>query len=431
MKADSLLWLQLLHAFAPVFSAPSFLLFCSLATAWLLCTGRHTMTRIYQIGEPAGNRAHDAYHRFFRCAAWCLDELWGRLAVLLVESQYPEGAAVPLLLDDTTFHKSGRKIVGAAWWRDAVRSTATKTVHCFGLNLVVLSLQITPPWGGEPLALPLNVRLHIKGNVTLLQQAQEMLCQLAAWLPLRHFILTADGFYAPLAGTLLPRTTLISRIRHDAALFQLPRRPRRPKPGRPRKKGKRLPAPSGFRPSPRQWKRVTVNVRGRQIERLLYSRVVIWYHVCPTQPILLVICRDPTGKQKDDYFFTTDLTMQAAQVVEHYASRWAIEDTFKNVKQYLGAEDPQLYAQHGPRRAAAFSFWLYSAVWYWYLKRKPSTMTWVSLPWYSRKAAPSFVDALASLRRMLWSSRIFPSSEKPALTAKTARLLIEVLAYSA
>ena len=430
MKADAFLWLGLLQGFASVFSCPSFSLFSTLCAAWVLCTGRHTLTRIYLMGEPERKRAHDAYHRFFRCAAWCLDEVWRGLAVTIVESMHPEDV-VPLLLDDTTFHKTGRKIVGAAWWRDAVRSTATKTVHCFGLNLVVLSLKVTPPWGGEPLALPLNLRVHLKGKETLLQQAQAMLSQLAEWMPLRSFLLTADGFYAPLAGAALPRTTVISRIRHDAALYQLPPRPRKPARGRPRRKGARLPAPSRFRPSPPQWKKVTLNIRGRQIQRLLFSRVVLWYHVCPTQPILLVICRDPSGREKDDFFFTTAITMQPAQVVEHYGSRWAIEDTFKNVKQYLGAEDPQVYAQQGPQRAAAFSFWLYSMVWYWYLQRKSSTPSWISLPWYTAKTTPSFVDALAALRRMLWSSRIFPSSEKPALTARIAHVLIEALAYSA
>jgi hypothetical protein len=138
MKADALLWLRLLQSFASVFSSPSFCLFLSACAGWVLCTGRHTLTRIYPMGEPERHRAHDAYHRFFRCAAWCLDGLWRGLAVVVVETLYPEGG-VPFLLDDTTFHKTGRKIVGAAWWRDAVRSTATKTVHCFGLNLVVLS----------------------------------------------------------------------------------------------------------------------------------------------------------------------------------------------------------------------------------------------------------------------------------------------------
>lgn len=428
MKTDALLWLHFFNSFASVFTSPTFPLFCSLSTAWLLCTGRHTITRIYQVAEPA--RAHDAYHRFFRCASWCTNELWSLLAGFLVQLLYPEGT-IPLLLDDTAFHKTGRKIAGAAWWRDAVRSTATKTVHCFGLNILVLALKISPPWGGEPLALPLSVRLHTKGKETLLKLAEEMVTQVASWFPLRHFSLCADGFYSPLAGTTLTRTALISRIRHDAALFQVLEKPKKPARGRPRKKGKRLPTPAVMARTVRHWRAVTVSFRGKQTKRLVFARPVIWYHVCPDRPILLVICRDPTGKQKDDFFFTTDLTMNAEQVIEHYASRWAIEDTFKNVKQYLGGEDPQLRALQGPERASAFSFWIYSAVWYWYLKRKPNTYTWIPLPWYTKKATPSFVDALASLRRALWSQRIFSASDKPSLTAKNARVLIEALAYSA
>ena len=430
MNADGQLWTTFLHSFAPVFTAAAFPLFCSLSSAWILCTGRHTVTRIYRIAEPSFGRAHDGYHRFFRCAAWCFDALFPPLLQVMVAMFYPAGT-IPLLLDDTAFHKTGRKISGAGWWRDAVRSTATKTVHCFGLNLIVLALKIDPPWGGEPLALPVCVRLHAKGGATLLQVAAEMLRLLASWLPTRSFSLCADGFYAPLAGEQLPRTTLISRIRQDAALYEVAPRPKKHHRGRPRKKGTRLPTPAKLARTARQWETVTVSVRGRAKKRLVHTRIVLWYHVNPTRPILLVICRDPAGKEKDDFFFATDLAMSGAQVVEHYASRWAIEDTFKNVKQSLGAEDPQLRAQEGPFRAAAFSFWLYSAVWLWYLKRKPTARSWLHTPWYSKKTTPSFLDALASLRRVLWSRQIFLASEKPSLTVKNTKMLIEVLAYSA
>ena len=37
----------------------------------------------------------------------------------------------------------------------------------------------------------------------------------------------------------------------------------------------------------------------------LYSKVVMWYKVS-AQPVLLVISRDPEGKEKDDFFFTMD-----------------------------------------------------------------------------------------------------------------------------
>ena len=100
---------------------------------------------------------------------------------------------------------------------------------------------------------------------------------------------------------------------------------------------------------------------------LVYTQQVLWYRVCPTQPILLVICRDPTGKEPDDFFFTTDIQSTAVQVLEQYGQRWSIEDTFKNTKQHLRGQDPQVWKDPGPERAAAFSFWLYSLVWFWHL----------------------------------------------------------------
>jgi hypothetical protein len=41
--------------------------------------------------------------------------------------------AITLALDDTLFHHSGKKVNGAGYWRDAVRSTKSKTVSAWGL----------------------------------------------------------------------------------------------------------------------------------------------------------------------------------------------------------------------------------------------------------------------------------------------------------
>jgi hypothetical protein len=430
MKAQLALWLSILNSFRSLFSSPSFLVFCSVVPAWCLCTTRHTITGIYRIAAPLSPRAHDSFHRFFRCACWSLEKLWAMLAASLIERFCPTGP-IPVLLDDTAFHKTGRKIVGAGWWRDAVRSTAQKTVHCFGLNIVVLALKVSPPWGGQPLALPLTVRLHIKGGATLLDLAEQMVIELASWLPQRQFHLCADGFYAPLAGRALPQTQLTSRIRHDAALYELVRKPNKPRRGRPRKKGNRLPTPSKLAQRAARWSTVIVDVRGKRLQRLVSARKVLWYAVCTEQPVLLVICRDPTGKQKDDFFFTTDLSAKPEHVVERYASRWAIEETFKNVKQSLGAQEPQLRSGQGPERVAAFAFWLYSVVWLWFISSRAWSRSVVRLPWYPQKSTPSFTDAMASLRRLLWRQRIFPRSETPTLTKENALMLIEALAYAA
>ena len=127
-----------------------------------------------------------------------------------------------------------------------------------------------------------------------------------------------------------------------------------------------MPTPAALaRTSRTGWRRALVDERGQAVERLVLCRPVLWYAVCPDRQVLLVIVRDPNGKQRDDFFFSTDLEASGAGVAAHYAGRWSIEDTFRNVKQALGGEDPQTWKGAGPERAAALSLWLYSAVWSW------------------------------------------------------------------
>jgi hypothetical protein len=295
-------WTALLAACAEVFTRPSIALFCTLMSAWVLCPGRRTVTRMIGVADSEGQHAHDAYHRFLRAGAWTMTALWQTLVGLLVPRLVPAGV-LRVDLDDTLFHKAGRKIEGAGTFRDPIRSTARHVAYAVGLNVVVLTLRLTPPWGGEPLGLPVNVRLYRKGGSSHLELGALMLRELATWLPDRHFALTCDGAYAALAGEELARTHVTSRMRRDAALYLPPPPRKRGQRGRPRKKGRRLPSPAHLaRRATRGWVPTTLDVRGKPVERLLLCRPVLWYHVCPQRLVLLVIVRDPLGKQPDDFF---------------------------------------------------------------------------------------------------------------------------------
>lgn len=422
-------WTDIIHYFLPIFTIPTAEIFACLVTGWVLCTARHTITGILPFAEPQRQKAHDAYHRFFPYASWMTSELWRLLTILLVKIFYPT-AVIPNDMDDTLFHHAGRKVNGAGWWRDAVRSTGTKLVYAWGLNLVVLSLRICPPWGGEPLALPINMRLHRKDGPTLIDLAEEMLGELAQWLPERRFINHCDGFYASLAGRDVSNTHITSRMRRDARIYALPPKRKKKRRGRPCKKGVRLPSPEQMAERVKSWKLVETIERGEARVRLVYARQVIWYKVSD-KPVLLVISRDPLGKEKDDFFFTTDLEMTAAEVIGGFAGRWSIEDTFKNTKQFLGGQEPQTYKGKGPERAAVLSFWLYSVIWLWFLRQKKTQKLMVSLPWYRSKTHPSFQDALACLRRVLWRQRIKFMFGKTFVHDKNFEFLIEALSAAA
>ena len=428
-------WTALLTAARPMFRAPSFALFTDLLTGWVLAPGRRTITAMIAVADPACGRAHDAYHRFVRDGAWSMSGLWRLLAIHAVATFAPSGV-VSLDCDDTLFHKSGRRVAGAGTFRDAVRSTSHRVVYALGLNLVVVTLGVIPPWGDMPIAVPVNARLHKKKDpTTTVEHAAHMLAELADWLPDRQLHLCADGAYACLAGADLAGTHLTSRLRRDAALHQgAP--PRTGRPGRPRTKGDRLPAPPELaaKARPRDWVKATIDVRGHAVDKLIHTRDVLWYSVNPKELVRLVIVRDPAGVEPDDFFVTTDLSASGADTAARYAGRWSIEVCFRDVKQDLGGENPQSWKRQGPERAACLSLWLHATTWCWYLAEHPAGDTWIPRPWYPRKRTPSFLDALAALRRTLWSQRITTMSNDSSPGHNKTRItnaLLDTLTYAA
>jgi len=77
------------------------------------------------------------------------------------------------------------------------------------------------------------------------------------------------------------------------------------------------------------------------------------------------------------------------------------------------------------------AFWLHTAVWCSYLAAWDGKPTWRVRPWYARKTTPSFLDALAALRRDLWRQRITSMSSGAPLPGKILGPLLDTLAEAA
>lgn len=401
-------WLNCLSVLQPAFTRPGWKLLQSLMIGWVLCTGRRTVVGIYQQAEPTQKRAHDSYHRFIRCGSGSPEEVWRLLAQAMVSSLAPEGP-IEVDLDDTLLHRSGRKVNGAGAWRDAVRSSGKHTVIARGLNQVLVTLRVHSPWGGEPLGLPIWVTLHRKGGAKLTELAREALRVLAEWFPGRKIQCCADGAYA---STLMPlhspTLTCISRIRRDAALYDIkPERTGRQ--GRPAEKGRRLGTPEQIADKATEWKLMKVNLRGKIATKWVYSATVLWYSVSK-RPVQFVICRDPDDCEPDDFFVCSDTDMDPAEVISAYAGRWSIEDTFRATKQTIHVQEPQSWAGQGPERAAMLGFLLHSLIWWWFLGLPADQQQVQATPWFPSKSTPSFADAFAALRMVFWQNRISSTS---------------------
>lgn len=423
-------WDAVLGCAQDAFTAPSFVLFCELMGAWVVVTARHTICQMVSVMDPRHRSAHDAYHRLVRAGVWSLDACFVSLSRQLV--RLVKTVTLTIYLDDTLLHRNGPQVNGAGTWRDAVRSTVKRVVYARGLNLVVLCLRVDPPWGGMPLSLPIAIRLHVKSGPTMPELAAQMMAELAERFPEHHFVLCGDGAYATLASRSTERTTVVSRMRRDAALYEeAPAKSGQR--GRPRTKGKRLFTPKQFskRLKNSDMTEVVCEYRGKEVTKLVWTKEVLWYRVSSKAMVRLVIVRDPEGHEPDDYFFSTDVTMTPAQVVSIYAGRWSIEICYREVKQVVRGQEPQSWAAEGPERAAGLSFWLYSAVWLWYLRECGDRPRFKVTPWFTSKTTPSFTDALAELRRTLWRQRISPASGGAPLDGQTVTILVEALAVAA
>lgn len=189
----------------------------------------------------------------------------------------------------------------------------------YGNNWVILGILVRLPMLDRPVCLPVTARL-VRKNTTAASRlwlARQAIDALAATLPGRVLHVVADAAYAGQQLRGLPaQVTWTTRLRKDAALFA-PAPPRTGRPGRPRKKGDRLPslaqlaAAATFVPT-------EVCRYGRTVTVYTATITCLWYGAFGGQPVTVVLVREGSTARGgyDIALVTTDLTATAAQIVE-------------------------------------------------------------------------------------------------------------------
>jgi hypothetical protein len=425
---------SLLAAYAACFQARSYLTFQWLVLGWVQCLGRRTLTAVALASGAVGERHISVFHRFFARAVWNLDAV-GQIVFQQALRWLPPDQPIYLLGDDTLARKQGKCVSLAAMHHDPLLSTARKPFFSFGHVWVVLALWVPLPMGrGRGFALPLLVRLYTgakrggradapsrpttgkrrqvaetahaaRDRRTKLELLREMIGIVVGWAPDRVFYLAVDSAYAgrALLEQRPANVHVVSRLRPDAALWA-PAPKRRPgQPGRPRRRGARLPTPQQVALRCRHWQALPVTIYGRTVTTQVRTMRALWYTALREQPIQIVLVRDPTGKRRDEAFFCTDPTADAPFILEAYARRWCLEVTFHDAKQFLGLADPQCQTPHAVQRTAPFAFVVYDLVLLWFAEHTVAAPSpaWPVRPWYRHKTAPSFVDMLTALRGAL------------------------------
>lgn len=371
----------------PAFTHPSYATSCELLLAWIMCLGKHSLRRVGASAHPEVPPDHrqrhglDTYYNFFARSAWTPAALAQRVGILIL-TRLKFWGLITLLVDDTLAHKRGKSVWGLGWFRDAVASTRKRVATASGHNWVVVAVAVCLPGTGIPiLALPLLARLHLpgKGQASCPALARQMLAEILGWWPTWRFTLVGDGAYATktLLTDLDERVTFVGRLRGDAALYD-PRVPtaKPGKRGRKPTKGPRLPSPKqAAQKADRQrlsvgawlWQGVEVVVYGcaRSLQALAYQAV--WPTVSGPRVLHVVVVRDPSGKMRDCYLFTTDLEASLSWVITMFAWRWAIEVMFRASKQVMDIEAPQQWSQESVEKLAPWVWSMQSVIMVWYI----------------------------------------------------------------
>jgi len=141
-----------------------------------------------------------------------------------------------------------------------------------------------------------------------------------------------------------------------------------------------------------------------------------------------VLVRDPQGRFATQALLCTDLEAAPAQLLSWCVLRWQMEVTFHAARAHLGVETQRQWSERAIARTTPALLGLFSLVTR--LAHEPMTACPARMPqtaWYF-KATPTFSDALALVRRRLWTQATFPASPCQSEVEKVPRALLDHLA---
>jgi hypothetical protein len=269
---------------------------------------------------------------------------------------------------------------------------------------------------------------------------RQILIQAARWLPNRRIIGIADASFASidLLNDVRPWLTMITRLRLDAALHKPPPRRLPGKVGRPPVVGKRLASLKQRLANPKtRWRRLLVSGWYGRGERMveIVSATALWNHPGRRVPIRYVLVRDPTAELEPQAFLCTDLEADPLDILRWFVRRWSIEVTFAEVRRHRGVETQRQSSEPAIDRTTPVLLGLFSLITLWandhYAKHTPMVRT---ASWYP-KPLPTFSDALADIRRRLWTEGNLQISREEFDPAKispaTINTLIDMACYAA
>jgi hypothetical protein len=414
--------MTVLIPFAQLFSSRVWQWARILLVGAILAPGKRTVTSVLHVMGLKDDAHFQNFHRVLNRARWSSLAVSQILLGLLVAAFYERDEPIILAGDGTLERRWGPKIAARSIFRDSTRSSRRYPNFAPGLRWLSIAVLVKLPWSVQTWALPFltilapskktneaNGRRH-KTIGRLLGQATTVLRR---WLPERRIVLVTDG---ALGGVRLGwrcrhlDIILVTRLTWRAVLYA-PAGPRpKSKRGPHATKGARLPKLKELLVDPHTvWRRSQLDWYGHDQQVVdIATGTALWY--TPGQqplPLRWVLVRDPVGKQKPAAFMSTDMNLSAEQIISYYIRRWSIEVTFQECRAHLGVETQRQWSDLAIARTTPALLGLFSLITllaHRLTEGKPFPVR--STAWYS-KPEPTFADAIALVRKVLWTRMKF------------------------
>jgi len=412
-----------------------------LLTGALFAKGRRTVTSwLRAAGVGIG---FSAYYYFLAALGRRVEPLAGLLLRCALRHVAPDG---PLLfaLDDTPTKRYGPHVQGAGLHHNPTPGPTDQRFLYGHVWVSIAWVAAHPLWGA--VGLPLRALLYVREKDvprvprrqrwsfrTKLELAAELVGWAAAWVWSlgRAVRVAVDGFYAKrpfLQAAARAHVAVVSRLRKDAALRTLPRRPRGGRRrGRPAIYGSgriSLAKRAGQR---RGWQQVQARQYGQLRAKRVKTFLATWRPA--GGQIRVVLVREEHGWLA---LFSTDVTLTAEEVLSIAADRFSIEQDFHDLKEVEGLGQQQVRDIRANVGAFHVCAWVHALTELWAWGRpKEAICDREESPWDDAGRRPSHADRRKALRRQCLSAEFQRLAGDQPLTPEIQEFIGRVIRHAA
>ena len=331
---------DILSDFRHLFNQQNFALFQAFIFGFIANRGNGTLTELYQCS--GSETKYWSFPKFLSRGKWSADAV-AALLIRRIQHLFRDWVYV---YDETKALKTGKTQWGLHFFRNLSyqnrRVNQSKFHYGHEFGALGLLCRTATDWH----LFPVWVKLIVPQ--TLRDKSQAVLKRICSKI-LPGLIIFDRGFARRKVFTMMLSFGhhILCRAKSNAVFYRLPKHPKRPKRGRPRKYGDRLDI--------RRLRYNEVDIEGKSYS---ITSKVVRTRMCDAEVRLVVLRSRPKVSKPYRYFciFTTDLTLEISKIITYYRKRWQIETAFRDAKQHFGFDAYRTKSRKSINRFVQLSF---------------------------------------------------------------------------